>query len=515
MHLRNHSWGEAGLLSADCKSIARGTHRSLSGTGGVNQQVRNQPLFILTSIRLLFACCLFLWPPLVDAEPCEMRWDQTIGMPGLEGTDGNSIVGRALTVFDDGNGKALYAAGIYLTSGGLTTNGIARWDGISWHSVGGGVDSFSRVYALIVFDDGTGEALYAAGSFTQAGSISANSVAKWDGVSWSALGNGLTGGFFETIVFALTVYDDGTGPAIYAAGRFKLADDVPVNHIARWDGTSWSDVGGGLDGMVDIDRVNALAVYDDGNGAALYAGGMFTGAGGVESIGIAKWDGKSWSDVGGGMNRPVRAFTVFDDGTGPALYAGGNFWFAGEVRAVRVAKWNGQTWSALGEGFAGPSPWVTSLIGYDDGNGAALYAGGKFTLSGTTSVNRIARWTGSEWVPLGDGTNRNIYGLGVYDDGTGSGLYAIGNFTAAEGVGANRIAKWGCSPVRTPYDYDGDGDVDLADYSVLADCLSAPGAAPGPTGAMTPAVCQAVFDSDQDRDIDLHDFSEFQMAFTQ
>lgn len=518
MQSRNYGWGKAGLLSTVCKSIGSGFRRSLSGTGRVRQQARDhpdQPLFLRISSRFLLACCLLPCPLPLGAEPCDVRWDQTIGMPGLEGTDGGSIVGRALAVFDDGYGKALYAGGIYLTAGGSTVSGIARWDGTSWRSVGGGVENFSRVYALIVFDDGNGDALYAAGSFTRAGGVSANAVARWDGLSWSALGDGLTGGFFETIIFALAVYDDGTGPAIYAAGRFTQAGDVPVNHIARWDGSSWFDVGGGLEGMHDIDRVNALCVYDDGNGPGLYAGGMFTGAGGVESMGIARWDGNSWSDVGGGMNRPVRAFTVFDDGTGPALYVGGNFWFAGAVRAVRVARWDGQTWSSLGEGFAGPNPWVTSLIGFDDGNGAALYAGGKFTLSGDTEVNRIARWSGSEWVSLGNGMNDNIYGLGVFDDGSGSGLYAIGRFTEVEGVPANHIAKWGCSPVRTPYDFDLDGDVDLTDYSVLVDCLSAPGAAPAPTGAMTPAECQAVFDPDQDRDIDLHDFYEFQVAFSQ
>ena len=462
MQSRNRGCGEDGLLSAVCKLIGRGACHSTSGKAGVYQQAEDQPLLLRSSIRLLPACCLLLVnapcgsvsvpqqrPLTGGAQPCEMRWDQTIGLPGLEGTDGKGVVGRALTVFDDGNGKALYAGGIYLTAGGHAVNGIARWDGTSWHSVGGGVEKFARVYTLIVFDDGNGEALYAAGSFTRAGSVPANAVAKWDGLSWSALGNGLTGGFFETIVFALAVYDDGSGPAIYAAGRFTRAGDVSVNHIAQWDGNTWLDVGDGLDGMQDIDRVNTLCVYDDGDGPALFVGGMFTGAGGVESIGIAKWDGHSWSDVGGGVNRPVRTLTVFDDGTSPALYAGGNFWLAGGIRPLRVARWDGQTWSSLGEGFAGPNPWVTSLISFDDGNGAALYAAGKFTLSGDTEVSRIARWSGSAWFPLGKGTNDNIYNLGVFDDGSGSGLYAIGRFTEVEGIPANFVAKWGCYSATT------------------------------------------------------------------
>ena len=34
-------------------------------------------------------------------------------------------------------------------------------------------------------------------------------------------------------------------------------------------------------------------------GKDLYVGGVFTGAGGVSARGLAKWNGTSWSDVGG------------------------------------------------------------------------------------------------------------------------------------------------------------------------------------------------------------------------
>jgi hypothetical protein len=76
----------------------------------------------------------------------------------------------------------------------------------------------------------------------------------------------------------------------------------------------------GVNGSVD-----ALAVFDDGSGAALYAGGTFTSAVGVAANSIAKWNGSSWSALGSGVNGTVNALTVFDDGSGPALYAGGSF----------------------------------------------------------------------------------------------------------------------------------------------------------------------------------------------
>src|SRR5216683_1355736 len=113
------------------------------------------------------------------------------------------------------------------------------------------------------------------------------------------------------------------------------------------------------------DPLRALTVFDDGTGPALYAGGEFTTAGGVAVNNIAKWEGRQWSALGGGTNMPVYALTVFDDGAGPALYAGGIFSGAGDVAATKIAKWNGTQWSALGTGIHGP--YVNALAVFDDG----------------------------------------------------------------------------------------------------------------------------------------------------
>jgi hypothetical protein len=142
--------------------------------------------------------------------------------------------------------------------------------------VNGGVD------ALAVFDDGSGSALYAGGEFTTAGGISANGIAKWNGSSWSALGSGMAASG-PPIVKALTPFDDGSGPALYAGGYFTTAGGVPANGIARWDGSSWSALGSGA-GIV-----YALAVFDAGSGPALYVGGGFTTVLDSGDSYLAKW----------------------------------------------------------------------------------------------------------------------------------------------------------------------------------------------------------------------------------
>ncbi len=347
---------------------------------------------------------------LAIAADCQPAWTSDLFFPAPPGMD-DAV--HALAVFDDGSGggPALYAGGNFTTAGGVAANYIAKWDGISWSPLGTGMDDI--VLSLSVFDDGSGDgpALYAGGNFTTAGGVAANHIARWDGASWSTLGAGMGRPSTDPPVVVLAVLDDGSGggPALYAGGTFDTAGGVPANRVAKWDGASWSALGAGMNA-----RVSSLTVFDDGSGGgpALYAGGRFTNAGVVPANRVAKWDGASWSALGvgigmrGGNPGPeVIALTVFDDGSGsgPALYAGGRFTNAGDVQANRIAKWDGASWSTLGTGMVGGV--VNALTVFDDGsgNGPALFAGGDFFGAGGVPTSRIAKWDGSLWSPLGTG----------------------------------------------------------------------------------------------------------------
>ena len=82
----------------------------------------------------------------------------------------------------------------------------------------------------------------------------ARSIARWNGASWSPIGSGVGGWPAVPSVYALEVFDDGTGPALYAGGSFSMAGGVPAEGIAKWNGTSWSALGSGIGmgGSIDV-----------------------------------------------------------------------------------------------------------------------------------------------------------------------------------------------------------------------------------------------------------------------
>lgn len=342
--------------------------------------------------------------------------------------------GRAsdLAFHDDGSGPALYAAGSFVPSGTLPATGIARWDGASWTYLPSDVWS-GGVRTIEVFDGGVGTELVAGGDFLTIDSTNARNVARWNGSTWRGLGRGH--GVLGSITTFAT-YDDGGGVDLYAGGGVFDASTLLHQGVLRWDGDSWTSVGGGIEGYV-----SALAVFDGGQGAELYAGGLFNTASGSPASSIARWSGGAWASVGGGIGGSVSALCVHDDGSGPKLYAAGNFSTAGGTLAANVARWDGSAWSAVGVGLEFGLG-ISALCSFDDGSGARLFAGGSFTSSGGTDLRYLARWDGATWSSVGAPLDDRVRALATFDDGSGTALYVGGDFGAIGGVPHGRVARW-------------------------------------------------------------------------
>ena len=125
----------------------------------------------------------------------------------------------------------LYAAGSFTQVDGNTINGIARWDGASWHPLGTGVSPHTNFF--IEYNN----ELYVTGSITTAGDISVSNIAKWKGTEWSDVDTGLNG-----VGNKMEVHNS----ELFVIGYFSQAGGTDANNIARWDGNTWKAVSTGL-----------------------------------------------------------------------------------------------------------------------------------------------------------------------------------------------------------------------------------------------------------------------------
>ncbi|MCI0691989.1 T9SS type A sorting domain-containing protein [candidate division KSB1 bacterium] len=323
--------------------------------------------------------------------------------------------------------------------------------------------------------------------------VTVNSIARWNGASWSALGQGLTGPAGAGVVSDIAI--DNTG-RIYVTGGITTATNdngASVNGpLVYWDGGQWHSINigapaqaiGGLavDGagkvylmfVVDV-RITAVQAWD---GAAwtqlvykngfpspsiiaanpkypaefLYLGGRFNDFYSPAIINVvqvannARWDGRRWLDlIAAGAAGEVFAIAADDQGFPGALYLGGSFTSVEGNPASNVARFDGTNWDVLGAGVNGPVHAIAPI----SFNQPGAFVGGAFSTAinpdgSTVSVSNIAFWDHNQkrWLPVGSGLNGAVYALEV----SGYELYAGGAFTQSlNGTTVNRIARWSFS----------------------------------------------------------------------
>lgn len=174
----------------------------------------------------------------------------------------------------------------------------------------------------------------------------------------------------------------------------------------------------------------------DGAGPAtplLVIGGFFYSAGTVSANSIVAYDpaNGSWSAFDEGLNNSVVALATLPAGD---LVAAGSFSFSGSTPVAGIARWTGSQWVPLGGGLMAP---VACMVQMPNGD---LVVGGSFQSTvGGVPVHSIARWNGSAWSDIGGGFDPFVLSLAVMPNGD---LVAGGSFTTAGGNPAAGVARW-------------------------------------------------------------------------
>jgi len=104
-------------------------------------------------------------------------------------------------------------------------------------------------------------------------------------------------------IITLAVAGTGAGRSLYAGGLFTTLNGTLVNGVARWTGSGWAPLGGGVQGMV-----RSITHLDEPSGTSIVVAGVFEKAGtaGVSVQNVAKWDGHAWS-IGPSLSLPIFA----------------------------------------------------------------------------------------------------------------------------------------------------------------------------------------------------------------
>ncbi|MEI6489786.1 MAG: T9SS type A sorting domain-containing protein [Bacteroidota bacterium] len=297
------------------------------------------------------------------------------------------------------NGK-LIAGGAFSQAGTAAAHGVAMWYGTDWSIVDSSMNNFFAVRPLIIFQ-GQLYGFVSPINNTPGYIIRLDSSFKWHIVPNSNFAYQTHTGYINSAC----VYNN----ELYIGGYFDTIGNIYANHVAKWDGAAWTQVGTGINN----EYVNGMIVYNN----ELYIGGAFTEAGGITVNDLTKWNGSVFSDVGGGLTGAsywaFRAFEIYNN----ELYIGGDLDFAGGVPMAHITRWNGSSFDSVCGGFGSAgSPEAMKVFGNK------LYLGGYF--SSGVFHNQACTWDGVNFDSLGIGLNAGPTGFEIYN----CQLYAGGRF---------------------------------------------------------------------------------------
>jgi len=334
------------------------------------------------------------------------------------GTGANGEV-RDFAVHPNGD---IYMVGAFTAVGGVaSTRGIARWNGSSWESVGGGLDD-GVAYQVAIGHDGT---VFLAGDFDSVGGVTCNNAARYNPTTdtWSTMGSGPG---LDDLALAVAVDKDRN---VYFGGGFAntFGGGTALNLITRWNlGTNTflaMGTGPGLNLSAGGGRVRGITI--DLDGEVPFITGLFDRAtGGVagDLRGVATYDftTNAFDEPGddGATSNDVRRSDLSPDGK---FYVGGFFTHIGVSDADAVAVYTRQDWLPLGrqgDGIIGGVSGVVRNIKVSHKN--RLVFGGDFDqVTGSEFASFVASWNGTSFSHLDlelPGPTNEVHGILLLDD---------------------------------------------------------------------------------------------------
>jgi hypothetical protein len=297
--------------------------------------------------------------------------------------------------------------------------------------------------------------LYVTGNFETAGGVEVNAVARWDGSSFYDLDGGMNYCINSCpVIFGVTKFQ---GNIICSPTGFSMgSNDIFPNGLVQWDGQFWKPIHPGLESFSGSSSI--ARKFINLNDTLLYVFGGFQTVGQDTAFSAATWNGQELVSLNFPF-APYGSAKIYDAiYHNNILYVGGNFQKKGEDENPTIDfAWYDGTWHAPDEGIKGQNDDIGAMVVFRD----EIYVGGNFRVSSGNPANAIMKYRNGQFEAVGgsfDSELSNVRDLVVYDDK----LFAFGSFNSVGGgVPANNMASWD-GQKWCGYDFDFDETVGRA-----------------------------------------------------
>jgi hypothetical protein len=304
----------------------------------------------------------------------------------------------------------------YPSNGTLNTNGLVKvfkWNGSSWNQYGSDIigEGANDQFGAAVSISNNGKTLAIGAPQNDGGGLNAGSVRiyNWDGISWSQEGGDIDGNSANLLV----------GTNVDISGDGKLLAILSSNSIFRFynkNGSTWSQVNS------DVGLGRSISFSFDGKLVAVSD---------INHVNVYYDNGTNWTKKGGShldVNSETLAnVSINHDGNIIAIGIPFNDANGNNAGMLRVMEWNGFAWIKKGTDILGES--AEDYFGFtvslsSDGKkliAGALYNNGNGNDSGHA---RVFQWNGENWIQQ----SSDIDGVAA-DDKCGSSVVISGDGT--------------------------------------------------------------------------------------
>jgi LPXTG-motif cell wall-anchored protein len=377
----------------------------------------------------------------------------------IDGEAANDQSGRPIAMSADGT---RIAVGAPFNDGAGNNAGQVRvfaWNGTTWVQTGGDIngeaaDDFSGS-SVAMSADGTRIVVGAVANDDGGNSAGHVRVFAWNGTAWAQTGGDIDGVAAGDQVNSVAMSADGTRIAVGAPGNDDAGNNAGQVRVFAWNGTAWVQTGGDINGeAADDESGNSVAMSADGSRIAVGAHGNDGGGNNVGQVRVYTWNGTTWVQTGGDIDGEAAndqsgsSVAMSADGTLIAVGAITNDGAASDAGHVRVYTWNGSAWNQTGGDIDGEatndySGWSVAM----SADGTRITVGAPFNDGSGPNAGqvRVFAWNGTTWVQTGGDIDGEATGdesglsVAMSADGTRFAVGATTNDGAAGDAGHVRV----------------------------------------------------------------------------